>query len=127
MKRLIACLLLVATPLCAQTADPAPIAGHDMAGHDMAAMPDAAETPATAAYRAANAQMHGAMDVPYTGDADADFVAALIPHHQGAMDMARIVLQHGTDPAVRIFAQEVIAAQDAEIAWMTAWLEKNRP
>ena len=96
-----------------------------MAG--MAQDADLADNPATAAYRAANAQMHGAMEVPYTGDADADFVASMIPHYQGAVDMARIVLEHGTDPAVRTVAEEVIAAKEVETAWMNAWLAKNRP
>ena len=47
------------------------------------------------------------------------------PHHQGAVDNARIVLQYGTDPDVRKFAESVIAAQEAEIKWMNDWLAKN--
>jgi uncharacterized protein (DUF305 family) len=46
-------------------------------------------------------------------------------HHQGAIDMARIVLDHGDDPEVKKLAESIIAAQEGEITWMTAWLEKN--
>ena len=103
----------LALPLLAQTVDHS---GHDMTGK---------ETPATMAFMEANARMHAEMGATFTGNADVDFVAGMIPHHQGAVDMARIVLEHGTDPEVRVFAQGVIDAQEAEIAWMTAWLAKN--
>jgi uncharacterized protein (DUF305 family) len=70
--------------------------------------------------------MHKDMDIAYTGDADRDFVAGMIPHHQGAIDMARIVLAHGKDPEIRKLAAEIIAAQEKEIAWMKAWLARPR-
>ena len=74
---------------------------------------------------AANAAMHQAMAVEMTGDVDTDFMRTMIPHHQGAVEMAKIVIENGEDPEVRKLAQEVIKAQEAEIAFMQAWLEKN--
>ena len=59
--------------------------------------------------------MHGP---GYTGNPDHDFLAMMIPHHEGAVDMARLVLIHGRDPLVRQLAEEIIASQTIEIAGM---------
>lgn len=62
------------------------------------------------------AAMMGAMHAPgYSGDPDVDFLVMMVPHHQGAVDMARLVLQHGRDPLTRQLAEEIIAGQTVEI------------
>jgi YVTN family beta-propeller protein len=69
--------------------------------------------------------MRGVLDAPSTGTADAAFVGAMIPHHQGAIDMARQLILYGRDPAIRSFALSVIADQQAEIDLMRQWLRAN--
>lgn len=54
----------------------------------------------------------------YTGNADVDFLAMMIPHHEGAVEMARLVLLHGRDPLTRQLADGIIASQTSEIAAM---------
>jgi len=80
--------------------------------------------PVISAYQAANEKMHQDMMITFTGDADRDFVAGMIPHHQGAIDMAEIVLEYGKDPEIRRLAEEIIVAQQQEIALMKSWLAR---
>jgi len=55
------------------------------------------------------------MAVPHSGDPDRDFAAMMIPHHQGAIDMAKVQLQFGRDPVLRRLAQAIIVEQQQEI------------
>ncbi|ARQ02989.1 DUF305 domain-containing protein [Pseudorhodoplanes sinuspersici] len=76
------------------------------------------EAPFLAENTAAMNKMMTDMDVKPTGDVDADFVAMMIPHHQGAIDMALAVLRYGKNEQIRRIAQEIIVEQQQEIAAM---------
>ena len=58
-------------------------------------------------------------------DADVAFACGMIAHHQGAIDMAQVLLEHGDDEQMRALAEEIIAAQVGEIEQMTTWLVEN--
>ena len=115
--------LLLAAVLLAGTALPAvaqEAAQPSMPGMSMKAAPvDGGAS--SKAFKAANDKMMQGMDVPLTGDADKDFVAGMIPHHEGAIDMARVELRYGKDPAMKKLARDIVAAQDKEIALMKKW------
>ena len=73
------------------------------------------------------ARMMQDMHAPgYSGNVDVDFLAMMIPHHAGAVEMARLLLKHGRDPATRQLAEEIIAGQTIEIESMTRRLAALR-
>lgn len=96
--------------------------------HDEAAPANGA---AAAPWAQANAEsmqrMHDAM-MNASGGATEDeaFVRGMLPHHQGAVDMARTELQYGHDPEIKRLAARIVAAQQAEIREMSAWLARHR-
>jgi uncharacterized protein (DUF305 family) len=65
-----------------------------------------------------NARMHAAMEIVPTGDVDQDFIRMMIPHHQGAIDMARVLLKYQPDERLRRLAQSIIVEQTQEIVYM---------
>ena len=98
-------------------------------GSTMAEMPGMAgpgKSPADQAMAAGMATMNqGMAQARMTGDPDQDFVAMMIPHHQGAIAMAEVELRYGHDPFLRKLAQDIIAAQDHEIAAMQDWQKRH--
>lgn len=87
---------------------------HSVAGmKHMSGMSDAAHT------------MIQGMDIEPSGDADIDFARGMIVHHQGAIDMAQILLETGDDPEMLELAGTVIDAQQEEIQFMQDWLDRN--
>ena len=66
----------------------------------------------------------GMKNAPMTGDPDHDFAAMMIPHHQGAVDMAKVELLYGKDPVLRRLAQEIIVTQEQEIEVMSMRLKQ---
>ena len=86
---------------------------------------DARENRSTRAYREASDRMHLGMNIDYTGDADVDFLRGMIAHHEGAIAMARIAVEHGEASDVRGLAQEIIGAQEAEITRMRIMLARH--
>ena len=87
---------------------------------------DSVENPADKAFIGAMRDMMMGMheNMP-TGDTDKDFVRMMLPHHQAAVDMAKAELQYGNDPELKSLAQDIVGAQDKEIAMMKAWEDKH--
>jgi uncharacterized protein (DUF305 family) len=79
---------------------------------------------AAKAFNEVNAKMHADMTMSFTGNADIDFMKGMIPHHEGAVAMAKVLLQLGQDAELRKLADDVVRTQNEEITMMRAWLQK---
>jgi uncharacterized protein (DUF305 family) len=85
------------------------------------------DSPVDAALAQSMTTMHSAMhEASLVGKPDADFALMMIPHHQGAIEMAKVELQFGADPNLRRLAQEIVVTQQSEIDAMKLAL-KNYP
>jgi uncharacterized protein (DUF305 family) len=108
----VACVVVSAALVAAaqdQAQPPAAIAGMSIGS---------IEAPFLAENNAAMDKMMAAMTVKPTGDVDRDFVAMMVPHHQGAIDMAQAVLRYGHNEQLKRLAQEIVVTQQQEIAAM---------
>jgi uncharacterized protein (DUF305 family) len=112
-------LSVVTMPVHAE--QPAAMQGMDMSGSEHAGPGES-----TREFKAADDKMMHDMSAPeYTGDVDRDFVAHMIPHHQGAVEMAKVELKYGKDPELKRLARDIIKAQHDEIAFMHRWQAKH--
>lgn len=82
-------------------------------------------SPSDKAFMSSMQTMMTNMDVKPSGNTDKDFVSMMMPHHQGAIDMAKVELQYGKDPMLRKMATEIVKAQEKEIGEMKSWQSKN--
>lgn len=102
------------------------IAGEmDMKSVDHMKMDMRGSAPSSKAFEDSMRKMHAAMMMSYTGNTDVDFVRGMVPHHQGAVDMATVELQYGKDPEIRRLAEDILKTQEREIALMNGWLAKH--
>ena len=112
---LVAAAMLLSPPAFAQS----------MPGMRMGSPPAAGRAGIHQGYRDAMAKMDQGMSIPYTGDSDKDFVAGMIAHHQGAIDMAKVELQYGKDPQLKQLARNIIKSQNEQIAFMKSWQARH--
>ena len=85
-------------------------------------MPKNSDSTATKGYKQSMITMMSGMPA-YTGDADVDFMKQMKGHHQAAIDMAKVELANGKDAEAKKLAQEIVTAQEKEIATIDAWLK----
>lgn len=122
--------LAAATPAMAQTGQ-APggenkTTGENKPTGENKAANNPQDAPSTKAMEEAIKKMDDAMKaVDYTGNPDVDFVAKMIPHHEGAINMAKVELQYGKNPRIRRLAEIIVKSQGAQVVKMRDWLRKN--
>jgi uncharacterized protein (DUF305 family) len=75
---------------------------------------------------AAMEKMQNDMPKQGTGNPDKDFVTMMIPHHQGAIDMAKVELQYGKDRALKKMASKIVKDQEKESSQMRSWMSKHK-
>ena len=88
-------------------------------------MPSPSDSASTKDFKEAEMRMMKNMHISFTGDADVDFRARMIAHHQGAIDMAKVALNHAKEADTKKMAQKIIDDQEKEIAEMKDWLKKH--
>jgi uncharacterized protein (DUF305 family) len=96
-----------------------------MMGGGMMMQPKGDTGPSSQALNGITGKMQKDMAITFTGNADVDFVKVMIPHHQAAVDTAKVVLAFGKDPEIKKLAEGVIKAEEAELASMQEWLKKQ--
>jgi uncharacterized protein (DUF305 family) len=120
-------LILIATLTAPPLSVPA-FAQDDHYNHQISGSESTVSDAATAGYKAAMDKMHMDMNaIELTGNADVDFMRGMIPHHQAAINMAKVQLEYGKDPEIRKLSEAIISAQEHEIKQMQNWLAKNAP
>ena len=123
LPTVLACAAVAASALAfAASAQPAQ---HSGMAHSANAHGGASPSPSTQAFQQSGEKMMQGMGQPYTGDADKDFVAQMVAHHEGAVDMAKIQLKYGKDPELKKLAGDIIKAQQQEIAFMKKWQARH--
>lgn len=123
-----AALLLSGLMLPASAQAPAPATGSG--GRAMSETQTSTKEPppsaATRAYMDAANQMHIDLAVPFSNDADKDFAAVIAAHHKGAVELARVELRYGKDPEMRKLAEQIVSANERDMAALKAWQAKHR-
>lgn len=123
MKPLAVTAFLAASIVTVAFAQPAPKSGMGDGMPMKMMMPGASDSASTKEYKAAMMHMMQSMPKSFTGDADVDFMTQMKAHHQGAIEMAKIVLAKGKDPSVKKLADEIVSSQQREIETIEQWLK----
>lgn len=85
----------------------------------------APEPDSTVAYRAVLAHSHIGLEIPFTGNADQDFVGNMVPHQEAAIDLAEVELKYGRNPEIRRIARRIVRENRRENNAMNAWLRSH--